>query len=335
MTFDILTDGEAILRAESSELEKWMKEALMRRIDVFGHDLFCYSPTAYPYRIPDHEQKTSHNFVSLSVTGLSCSLRCDHCEGRLLKGMEPTMTPEALFSRCQEIQQLGGEGVLISGGSDSDGHVPLLRFADAIRRVKDELDLSVVVHTGLVDEETANALAESHIDAAMLDVIGSPEASEKVYHIPDGPTKMRRSLDLLESRGIPTVPHILVGLDYGRINGELQALELIAEGHPSGIVIIALSPVRKTPMQDVTPPSPKDIGRIITIARLGFGSIPLLLGCARPIGAHKIATDRFAVSCGVNGIAMVSQEGVDFARASGLNPIFSDVCCSLAHQVVG
>lgn len=335
MTFDISADGAAILTAKMPELSEWMKRGLQERIKTFGRDLFCYSPTAYPYKIADHEQRSSHNFVSLSVTGQSCSLNCEHCQGRLLKGMESTITPDDLLKRCREIRRLGGEGVLISGGSDSKGHVPLARFGDAIRRVKEELGLSVVVHTGLVDEETADVLAKARIDAAMIDVIGDSDVSERVYHIPNGPSKIRHSLDLLESQGIPTVPHVLVGLDFGKINGELEALELIAQGNPAGIVIIALSPVRKTPMQDAMPPSPEDIGRILTVARLGFPNKPVLLGCARPMGDHKIATDRFAVLSGANGIALISQEGVNIAQEAGLKPVFSDVCCSLAYQVVG
>ncbi|MBE0525305.1 MAG: hypothetical protein IH631_00060 [Candidatus Thorarchaeota archaeon] len=145
---------------------------------------------------------------------------------------------------------------------------------------------------------------------------------------------MRKSLDILEEYKIPTVPHVLVGLNYGRIGGEIEALQMISEGSPSAVVIIALSPVRKTPMEDVTPPSPETIGRIMSVARLGFLDIPILLGCARPMGQHKIDTDKYAIRSGVNGIAMISQEGVDFARVQGLEPTFEDVCCSLAYQTL-
>jgi len=244
------------------------------------------------------------------------------------------MTPELLFERCAEIKNQGGEGVLISGGSDSKGHVPLERFGKAIGRVKKELGLQVVVHTGLVTPETAYQLAEAEIDAAMLDVIGNDDVSSKVYHISDGPRKMRLSLDILEEHKIPTVPHVLVGLNYGQLKGEIEALQMIAEGTPSAVVIIALSPVRKTPMENVIPPSPENIGRIMAITRLGFPDIPILLGCARPRGQHKIDTDLYAVRSGMNGIALISQEGVDFAREKGLEPTFKDVCCSLAYQTL-
>jgi uncharacterized radical SAM superfamily protein len=335
LSFDISSEGAEILSADAQELSQWMDEAFRVRIASFGRDLFCFSPTAYPYEIPDHEQRFPDNFISLSVTGTSCSLRCEHCDGHLLKGMEASLTPEALYERCRQIAHRGGEGVLISGGSDSHGHVPLSRFGPAIKRVKEELGLSVVVHTGLVDEETASLLAEAKIDAAMLDIIGDEHIAERVYHIADAPRKMRQSLNLLEDRGVPTVPHILVGLDYGRLGGEKEALQIISQGRPSALVIIALTPVRKTPMEGVRPPSPESIGRILTIARLEQRSIPLLLGCARPMGQHKIETDVLAVRSGVNGIALTSQEGVRFAESQGLKPIFRDVCCSLAYLTLG
>jgi hypothetical protein len=52
------------------------------------------------------------------------------------------------------------------------------------------------------------------------------------------------------------------------------------------------------------------------------------------MGQHKIDTDKFAIRSGANGIAMISQEGVDFAREQGLEPKFEDVCCSLAYQTL-
>jgi uncharacterized radical SAM superfamily protein len=332
VSFDFANDGRTILNAQSSELQEWMKIGFEERIKNFGKELLCYSPTAYPYKIKDHKQVSPHNFASLSVTGTSCSLKCEHCDGQLLKGMESTVTPESLFERCRQIKDKGGEGVLISGGSDSEGYVPLERFGESIRRVKSELDLEIVVHTGLVSEKTAQYLAEAQIDAAMLDIIGDERVSREVYHIENGPKKMRGSLDILESLGIPTVPHVLVGLDYGRLGGELEALEMISQGSPKAVVIIALSPVRKTAMENVEPPSPEDIGKVLTIARLSLKEIPLLLGCARPMGQHKIDTDVFAIESGANGVALVSQEGVDLARNKSLEPVFLDVCCSLAYK---
>ncbi len=330
MTFDILSDGLSILNQPFSEFEEQMAQGFEIRTKVFGTSLYCFSPTGYPYKIKDHKHANRHNFASLSVTGDVCSLHCEHCDGKLLHGMKGVPTPEGLLQACKEVKERGGEGVLISGGSDSKGHVPLDRFGEAIRAAKQDMGLQVVVHTGLVTPDTASMLGEAKIDAAMLDIIGSPEVAKSVYHIDSGPERMAESLDLLKEQNIPIAPHVLVGLDYGKLNGELEALDMIAQRNPEAVVIIALSPIRGTSMAKVSPPTPEMIGKIMTITRLGMEKTPLLLGCARPIGDHKIKTDEFAVKCGVNGIAYISQDGVDLARNLGLAPIFRDVCCSLA-----
>jgi len=70
------------------------------------------------------------------------------------------------------------------------------------------------------------------------------------------------------------------------------------------------------------------------VARLAMKETPLLLGCARPIGQHKIDTDSYALRSGVNGIAYISQEGVNYAKTLGLNPVFRDICCSLAYELI-
>ncbi len=334
MSFDILTDGQRILKAKDDDLTEFMAEGYDLRVQHFGHNLYCYGPTSYPHNIPSHKQDNPDNFISLSVTGTSCSLDCEHCKSRLLVGMEPTIRPEDMIERLSRVKEKGGRGVLISGGSDSTGHVPLLRFADAIRFAKVDLGLDVVVHTGLVNPETASMLADVGVDAAMFDIIGDDEVARNVYHLENGLDNMRESLRLLHDAGIPVVPHVMVGLYYGRIRGEIEALDMISEFSPEAVVIIALSPLRKTPMEGVAPPSPESIGRVLTIARIGLPETPVLLGCARPLGRHKIETDIFAINSGVNGIAYISEEGVSHARDRGLTPVFYDVCCSLAYRHV-
>lgn len=332
LTFRILEEGQEILESPFEYTMPLMEEAFESRLSRFGNDLLCYSPTAYPYKIDSHEQSNRFNYPSLSVTGLSCSLMCEHCKGRLLNGMKPTVTPEELMSECKKISERGGEGALISGGSDPSGHVPINQFGEAIAYAKKELGLKVVVHTGLVTEDTALMLKKADVDAVMLDIIGSSDVAEQVYHIDNAPEKMIESLRMLNNFKIPTAPHILVGLNYGKLGGELEALDMIAGFSPAALVIIVLSPVRNTPMEEVTPPAPEVVGKILTIARLGLEKTPLLLGCARPLGDHKIQTDKLAIRAGVNGIALPSQEGVDFAKEKGLHPVFLDVCCSLAYQ---
>ena len=331
MAFSIMNDGPELLRITREELEPIMTRALQERRERFGNEILFYSPTSYPYRVNEHAVLNPYRFVSLSVTGNACSLRCEHCMGRYLGGMQPATTPKELVRRAQIAKENGGTGLLISGGSDSQGRVPLKRFGEAIRSIKSELEMQVVVHTGLLDEATADILQKAQIDAAMLDVIGDDRTARDVYHLTNGTERTKQSLRYLQERNIPFVPHVLVGLNRGEIVGELSALDMIAKRKPAAVVIIVLSPLPHTPMSDVKPPSPETVGRVITVARLGLETTPLLLGCARPMGTHKIETDRMAILGGVNGIAYVSQEGVKLAEELGLRPKFIDECCSLAH----
>lgn len=274
---------------------------------------FCSSPAAFP---------------SISVTGSFCALRCKHCSGKVLNTMLPALTPEELFNLCVELKSKGAVGCLISGGCLPDGSVPLHKFIDVIAKVKEDLDLTVVVHTGVIDLPTARRLKEAGVDAALIDVIGSDETIREIYQLNVKVKDYDRALRALHQSGIPTVPHVLVGLHYGRLKGEIQALKIISKHSPSAVIVIALIPIRGTPMERVDPPTPEDIVRVLTTARLMLPHTPIVLGCMRPKGKHRAKTDRLAVRAGVNAIAFPAVEAIQLAQSLGLEVAFSSLCCS-------
>lgn len=298
----------------------------------FSNLIQFYVPGMVHFDTPFYKS-SSHGFPGISVTGKSCQLNCEHCQGRLLDSMIPATAPQELFDICVDIKQKGSDGCLISGGSLIDGSVPLIDFIPTIKQVKQKLGLKVVVHTGLIDPSLAEALADADIDAAMLDIIGSSDTAKEVYHLDCDADSFDHSLSLLEERKIPTVPHIVVGIHYGQIKGERQAVMMISKYHPVAVVVVALMPLDHTPMDKTVPPSPLEIARVILALRLLMPDTPLLLGCARPRGQHKVETDILAIKAGVNGIAYPSEEVCDFSRELGLGFEFYQQCCSLMWQV--
>ena len=60
-------------------------------------------------------------FPTFSVTGSRCSLCCDHCAGRYLKGMNAVASPDELLVEAEKLKRRGGKGFLLSGGCDEDG----------------------------------------------------------------------------------------------------------------------------------------------------------------------------------------------------------------------
>jgi lipoyl synthase len=140
------------------------------------------------------------------------------------------------------------------------------------------------------------------------------------------------SLKALQDAQLPFVPHVIVGLNGGKLDGELQALKMIAKVKPSAIVIIAFMPIRGTAMEKVSPPKPADIAKVASMARLMFPETPLVLGCMRPKGKSRGETDVLALKAGVDAVAFPSEEAVEYAKSKGYTTSFSSYCCAQMYR---
>jgi uncharacterized radical SAM superfamily protein len=323
---------ECCFTGSPKELEALFNEAYDLSRAHFSNVIYFSAPGMVHFDTPFYQAVNPLRFPALSITGTRCHLDCEHCKGKLLETMIPTTTPNQLFDACIKIKKQGGQGCLISGGSLKDGSVPLIDFIPYIKRVKQELGLEVVVHTGIVYPELAEALAEAEIDAAMIDIIGSNETIRSVYHLNLTVDSFDRSLSLLEKNSIPIVPHIVVGIHYGVLQGEKKALQIVSKYDPEALIIVALTPLEGTTMDHVATPSPLYIARVTLASRLVMTDTPLLLGCARPLGEHKAETDILAIRAGVNGIAYPSEDGFNYAKNKGFKIKFSDKCCALMYK---
>jgi uncharacterized radical SAM superfamily protein len=286
-----------------------------------------YAPSFVYYK-SKHFHSSPNAFPSISITGSSCALKCKHCNGKVLDTMVPALTPEELFDVCAKLKNSGAVGCLISGGCLPDGSVPIDKFVDAIAQIKKKLGLTVIVHTGVIDFSVAKRLKAAGVDAALIDIIGSDETIREVYRLDVSVEDYDRSLRAFREVGIPFVPHVLVGLHYGELKGELEALKMISRYSPSAVITIAFMPIRGTPMEKVIPPEPEDIARILVSARLLMPETPIVLGCMRPKGKHRTNTDLLAVRAGVDAIAFPVEEAIRLAESMNLETSFSPLCCS-------
>lgn len=286
-----------------------------------------YAPGLRRFRTSEYAAQDAGRFVSISVTGATCALACDHCEGRVLEGMRPL--DGSLYALCEGVAARGGRGVLVSGGCDRQGRVPLRRHAPDLARARRELRLAIRVHPGLADEATAAALGAVDVDGAMLDVIGAAETISEVYHLDVPVAEYERAMARLEAHGVPLVPHIVLGLHHGRMLGEWHALDMIARHRPRLVVLVVLMPLYGTRMAAVTPPPPEEIGAFFETARTALPDTPIALGCARPLGPAKAVIDRLAIDAGLTGIAYPAEGMVTYARARGLEVAFHDACCGV------
>jgi uncharacterized radical SAM superfamily protein len=286
-----------------------------------------YAPGLRRYRTSEYAPE-AERFVSISVTGSSCALACDHCNSKVLEGMRP-LRGARLFELCAEVAARGARGVLVSGGCDRQGRVPLLRHVPDLERARRELGLTIRVHPGLADEATAAALGDVGVDGAMLDVIGAEDTIREVYHLDVSVDEYDYAMDRLERHSVPLVPHIVLGLHYGKFLGEWTALDMIARHRPKLLVLVVLMPLYGTAMAATAPPPVGEIGEFFVTARRALPETPIALGCARPLGPAKKEIDRLAVDAGLAGIAYPAEGIVAYAESRGLRPEFHDACCGV------
>jgi uncharacterized radical SAM superfamily protein len=316
--------AEAIWRSSKKDLIDLLNTdtlAPKTKVAKFYAPSFTYYKTNYYRSLPSQ-------FPTLSLTGTACALNCKHCEGKVLETMSPAETPEKLFALAEKLKQQGALGCLLSGGCTPDGSVPLSGFIPAIEKIKRELGLTVFVHTGIIGSDTAVALKNAGVDAVLIDIIGSDETIKKIGNLNATVKDYAGSLSALQQAGLNIVPHVIVGLDDGKLKGELDALKMVAAVKPSAVVVIAFMPIHGTAMAKVKPPQPADIARVTAAARVMFPITPLVLGCVRPKGKHRAETDILALKAGVDAIAFPSEASVKYAEAQGYKFSFSSYCCA-------
>jgi lipoyl synthase len=307
----------------SDELISSLDRAWQLSRSRFGNRLTAYIPGMF---VVDGARG---KYRAVSITGTHCDLDCEHCKGLLLRTMPSAPDPEALVRLGLEAHTRGDSGMLVTGGCDSSGRLPWDRFLPAIRRLKQDTDLTVTVHAGQVDVRTARALRDSGVDQALVDVMGNEDTIRDVYHLPGGIGRIRETLDALATAGLETVPHILFGIHYGQERGEMAALDLLKEYPLKKYVVVVIMPFRNTPMASISVPAPERVARFLAQARMEMPDAAASLGCARPRGRYRQELDLLAVKAGINSLALPSEPAVSYAEQSGLHVVFRQTCCSL------
>ena len=211
------------------------------------------------------------NFPAISVTGPKCALMCSHCRGYYLQSMLKAESGDALITLCRTLSNKGVTGCLISGGCDTSGRVPLPY--DAVQVIRDETDLVLNIHTGLVDEKTADELKNVNPHYISFE-IPTPYSLQHLYCLDIPQKRYFESLDLLD--GLKVVPHVMVGLEKEEERNTLKELERMGF---SSLVLIVFTPTKGT-LYEKRSIDTEDVGETFRIARSLFER--LTLGCMRP-----------------------------------------------------
>lgn len=144
---------------------------------------------------------------------------------------------------------------------------------DALQRVRDETDLILNVHTGLVDKNMAEGLEKVNPHYISFDV---PTSYALQYVHPFGASQNLYFKSLSYLDGLPVFPHVMVGLEK---EGERETMKILQKMGFSSLVLIVFTPTKGTPLEERTL-NAANVGETFEIARSLFPN--LILGCMRP-----------------------------------------------------
>jgi len=337
MNMNWLESLQKIEEFEDAEFDPALVTAMERRADeVRGRLVRFATPTFKEYETSELEGCGKNTFPAFSITAAGCALMCDHCEAKILEPMIPAVKPEILDHKVRRLIETEGlQGFLLSGGSNKRNEINYTKFYPVIEGLKRDFpNLRVAIHTALTDRAGAKEMEAAGVDVAMLDIIGAEETIREVYHLDRPVADFEETVAALCETDMQISPHIVIGLHYGRILGEENALDILARYDTKALVLVVIMPFYAKPGTFETP-STTDVGRIFLEARRRLPDRQVLLGCARPPGMHKRITDAYAVMAGLDGIAFPADGAVAAADITGRPFHQAHACCSIKMGETG
>ena len=244
--------------------------------------------------------------------------------------MIPATHPAMLDEKVRHLVETEGlNGFLLSGGSNKRNEIPYGRYLPVVEKLKKDFpDLRIAIHSALLDEQRAKAMESAGVDTVMMDVIGAAETIKEVYKLDRPVDDFEETLAALCSTSMEVTPHIVIGLHYGQILGEANALDIVSRYPVTALVLVVIMPFYAKPGTFVTPDT-TDVGRMFAEARARLPDKQVLLGCARPPGMHKRVTDAYAIMAGLDGIAFPADGAVSVAHTIGRPFEQAHSCCSI------
>ena len=307
------------------ELKKSLQAARDASWQRFGRSITFYLPGMFIYN------NMTGRYPALSITGGDCALMCNHCRGEILKSMIEAKDPRGLVKKCRELESRGAVGILLSGGCDHAGRLPWHRYLKAIEEIKTHTGLIVSAHTGFVDTNQARELKVAGLDQALVDVIGDRLTYQSVYHLSHGPELLLQTLAALNEANLAIIPHIVCGLNGGRITSESRAIDMLTPFFVDQLVIVSLMKLPKTPSSSFVAPSPEEVAHLMIRAREKLPHTRLSLGCARQRGSRELEV--LAIRAGVNSMALPSDEAIEEAEKYNLDIRYQKTCCSISADL--
>ncbi|MEM4717399.1 MAG: radical SAM protein [Desulfurococcaceae archaeon] len=147
------------------------------------------------------------SYQAISITGDWCALNCSYCKGRYLRGMIP-VDVRNISDTLIEMWKNGVKGVLISGGFNKDGRLPIEPYLDGLHEIKRKTDLFISMHSGLIRDKDLLIHLSKVINLVDYEYLWSMEMIQFVKNLKATREIFKESFELAREVGLDIVPHI-------------------------------------------------------------------------------------------------------------------------------
>jgi uncharacterized radical SAM superfamily protein len=219
----------------------------------------------------------------------------------------------------------GYESILLSGGCDIEGAVPLNDHLDLLKKLSKKYKL--IAHTGLLKEEDIR-LISPFLTCASFNMVGDDSTIKKVYMMDKTTDDFIKSFRAMRKE-VTTYPHITIGLHGGKVKGEYHAIDLLSEENAQALVLSVLIPTKNTDYEAKDPPSLPDVMDVISYAQNMMNGKKVYLGCMRPGGLYREKLDEFSIKSEIDRIVMPSKSARELAMNMDFKIIENQECCIL------
>ncbi len=256
--------------------------------------------------------------LSISLTDANCQQNCAHCNAHYLKGMQP-------FSKLHAVDLNNYDAALISGGSTSEGEVPLKDHLQGILDLPQHLRLNL--HAGYQSPDALLPLMDRK-PVVSFDLPTSDAVIKNVYGLKYSRDDFRQKF-LQYCRHFQTVAHITFGLSPEDFpSGEEDTIRFLAANKATEVVILLFRPTPGTRMAEVEPPN---LEKVVSLLKQANSSLvcPVLIGCMRPAGIYRRNFDILAWMLGCRRFVMPDHHLLKILEEHRVTINQQHNCCAL------
>lgn len=274
---------------------------------------------------------------AVSLTGLKCALNCRHCGAHYLQFMKSIENLNLNDSKTS---------LLISGGCDKEGRVPIKENLDLLKKLKKQ-GFKLNLHTGLFDVR-ANGPRTTHCvrvrgehsplldeikdlaDSVSFDFLVDDDTIKTVYGFDKTGEDYCDLLKAMLDKGLNVTPHITIGILGGKIKGEYEALRALKNLPCKEVVLLIFIPTKGTFYENCAPPPIAEVEKLFYYARKILKDKKITLGCLRPKGSYRYLTDITAIGNYFDKIVMPHINAVAYAKERYMEIVEKQECCVLS-----